>query len=93
VEDVRDALEQGRVNTLLILKGSSVPGWICERCQNLQANARPPEECDRCKGPTSVVDVVEELYELAQRTAAEVEFVEKDDFPDQDHMVGALLRY
>ncbi|MDG6245018.1 MAG: Vms1/Ankzf1 family peptidyl-tRNA hydrolase [Methanolobus sp.] len=93
VEDVRAALEQGRVNTLLILKDSSVPGWICERCQNLQANALPPKECDRCNGPTSVVDVVEELYELAQRTAAEVEFMEKDYFPDSDNMVGALLRY
>ena len=93
VEDVRQALENGRVNVLLILKDSSVPGWICERCQNLQSNARPPEECDRCGGPTSAVNVVEELYEMAQRTAAEVEFVEKEDFLDSGDVVGALLRY
>lgn len=93
VADVRSALDQGRVNTLLILKGSSVPGWICERCQNLQPNARPPEKCDKCGGPTSVVDVVEELYELAVRTGADVEFMEKEDFPDSDYVVGALLRY
>ncbi|WP_342303734.1 Vms1/Ankzf1 family peptidyl-tRNA hydrolase [Methanolobus sp. ZRKC5] len=93
VEDVRDVLEQGRVNVLLVLKGSSVPGWICERCQNLQVNVQPPKECDRCGGPTSVIDVVEELYELAQRTGAEVEFVEKEDFLDSDDVVGALLRY
>ncbi|WP_292466635.1 Vms1/Ankzf1 family peptidyl-tRNA hydrolase [Methanolobus sp.] len=93
VEDVRAALEQARVNTLLILKGSSVPGWICEKCQNLQANTQAPKECDRCGGMTSVVDVVEELYELAQRTGAEVEFVEKEDFLDSDDVAGALLRY
>ncbi|WP_406656008.1 Vms1/Ankzf1 family peptidyl-tRNA hydrolase [Methanolobus sp. ZRKC2] len=93
VEDVRNALEQARVNVLLIVKGSSVPGWICERCQNLQANTRPPEQCDRCGGPTSSVNIVEELYELAQRTGAEVEFIEQRDFLDSDDAVGALLRY
>lgn len=93
VEEVREALEQARVNILLIRKGSSIPGWICERCQNLQANARPPEECDRCGGPASTVDVVEELYELAQRTGAQVEFMEQDDLQDSDLVVGALLRY
>jgi peptide chain release factor subunit 1 len=93
IEDVKAALEQARVNTLLILNGSSVAGWLCERCQNLQASANPPEECDRCRGPASAVDVVEELYELAQRTGAEVEFVEKEDFLDSDDVVGALLRY
>jgi peptide chain release factor subunit 1 len=93
IEDVKAALEQARVNTLLILKDSSVAGWLCERCQNLQANANPPKECDRCGGPTSAVNVIEELYEIAQRTGAKVEFVEKEDFLDSDDVVGALLRY
>ncbi|MEZ5334245.1 MAG: Vms1/Ankzf1 family peptidyl-tRNA hydrolase [Methanolobus sp.] len=93
IDDVKAALEQARVNTLIILKDSSVPGWLCERCQNLQANTNPPKECNRCGGPTSIVDVVEELYEMAQRTGAEVEFVEKEDFLDSEDVVGALLRY
>ncbi|WP_406660330.1 Vms1/Ankzf1 family peptidyl-tRNA hydrolase [Methanolobus sp. ZRKC3] len=93
VKTVRDALESGRVNVLLLLKGSSLPGWICERCQNLQPSARPPEECERCGGPTSEVDFMEELYELAQRTGAEVEFIEKEDMLEPDDLVGALLRY
>jgi peptide chain release factor subunit 1 len=93
LEDVKTALEQARVNTLVTLKDSSVPGWICEKCQNLQANAKPPKECERCGGPTSVVNVVEELYEMAQRTGAKVEFVEIEDFFDSDNVVGALLRY
>lgn len=93
IDDVKDVLEQARVNILLILKDSSVPGWICERCQNLQASANAPKECDRCGGPTSSVNVIEELYELAQRTDAKVFFVEKEDFLDSDDVVGALLRY
>ncbi|QLC48961.1 hypothetical protein HWN40_01075 [Methanolobus zinderi] len=93
VKNVGQALEQARVNVLLMRRASSVPGWICERCQNLQANATPPVECDRCGGPTSKVNILEEFYELAQRTGADVEFVEEDDFPDQDYVVGALLRY
>ncbi len=93
VKDVGQALEQARVNVLLMRRASSVPGWICERYQNLQPNARPPEECERCGGPTSKVNILEEFYELAQRTGADVEFVKEEDFPDQDYVVGALLRY
>nr|WP_321496974.1 Vms1/Ankzf1 family peptidyl-tRNA hydrolase [uncultured Methanolobus sp.] len=93
VDEVKSALEQARVNTLIILKDSSVPGWLCERCQNLQANANAPKECDRCGGPTSVVNVIEELYEIAQRTDAKVEFVEKEEFLESNDIVGALLRY
>lgn len=90
---VKDALEQGRVNILFVLQGLSVPGWICERCQNLQANARPPKECKMCGGPTFVVNVLEEFYELAQKTGAEVEFIKPDDLLDPEDVVAALLRY
>jgi peptide chain release factor subunit 1 len=37
--------------------------------------------------------VVEELYELAVRTGAEVEFVEEDECLVSSEGVGALLRY
>ncbi|HNT73359.1 MAG TPA: hypothetical protein PKK92_09915, partial [Methanothrix sp.] len=69
------------------------PGWICERCQALEARRRPPPACPNCGGPTSAVDVVEELYELALRTGAEVEFVEEDSCLASGEGVGALLRY
>jgi peptide chain release factor subunit 1 len=39
------------------------------------------------------VNVLEELYELAQRTGAEVEFVEEDEFLQSIGGVGAILRY
>ncbi|MBN1389459.1 MAG: hypothetical protein JXA22_02340 [Candidatus Thermoplasmatota archaeon] len=90
---VRDALNEGRVNHLLILRDASIPGWICERCQNLQERTPPPDTCPLCGGPTSPVDVVEELYELAQRTGADVEFVFDSEFLSSLGGIAALLRY
>jgi peptide chain release factor subunit 1 len=93
VEATKDALNAGRVNVLVLLKNASIPGWICERCQIFEARKRPPETCPTCGGPTSSVNVVEELYELAVRAGAEVEFVEEDACLASSEGVGALLRY
>ncbi len=90
---VKAALNEGRVNILLLTRNASIPGWICERCQNIRERVAPPDECPFCGGPTSGVDVVEELYELAQRTGAEVDFVEDSDFLRSIGGIGALLRY
>ena len=93
VNEIKEALEQGRVDTLIILDNASIPGWICEGCQNLQPNTKPPEKCSRCGGPTSRVNVVEELYELAKRTSAEVEFIDESSFLESVGGLGAILRY
>lgn len=92
-QKVKTALNEGRVNVLLLMRGHSIPGWICERCQNIRERMAPPEKCTYCGGPTSGVDVVEELYELAQRTGAEVDFVEESDFLTSIGGIGAILRY
>ncbi len=91
-DKVRDALQQGRVKSLLLLDGFLIPGWICESCQYFQEGSQP-ERCPRCNGRTSRVNILEELYELAQRTGAEVEFVEEDEFLRSLGGVGAILRY
>ena len=91
-DTVRDALTHGRVNTLIMLSDYVVPGWICEKCQHFQ-EGNQPEVCTQCGGRTSQVNVLEELYELAQRTGAEVEFVEEDEFLRSIGGVGAILRY
>ena len=92
-EQVRNALNEGRVNLLLLLRDASIPGWICERCQNIREKVAPPKKCPYCGGPTSPVDVVEELYELAQRTGSDVEFVMDSDFLESLGGIAALLRY
>ena len=91
-DPVRDALLQGRVKSLLLLDGFEIPGWICESCQYFQEGSQP-ESCPRCNGRTSRVNLLEELYELAQKTGAEVEFVEEDEFLRSLGGVGAILRY
>ena len=91
-DKVRDALQQGRVKSLLLLDGFVIPGWICESCQHFQ-EGKQPERCPNCNGRTSRVNILEELYELAQRTGAEVEFVEEDEFLRSLGGVGAILRY
>ena len=91
-DNVRDALQQGRVKSLLLLDGFLIPGWICESCQYFQEGSQP-ERCPRCNGRTSRVNILEELYELAQRTGAEVEFVEEDELLRSLGGVGAILRY
>lgn len=91
-DKVRDALQQGRVKALLLLDGFVIPGWICESCQYFQEGSQP-ESCPHCNGRTSRVNLLEELYELAQRTGAEVEFVEEDEFLRSLGGVGATLRY
>ncbi|MGA1822134.1 MAG: Vms1/Ankzf1 family peptidyl-tRNA hydrolase [Thermoplasmatota archaeon] len=93
VMDIRNALNEGRVDSLIILDNASVPGWICERCQNIQERSKPPEKCPLCGGPTSIVDVIEELYELAQRTGANVEFIDEHAFLESIGGIGAILRY
>ena len=91
-DPVRDALLQGRVKSLLLLDGFVIPGWICESCQHFHEGSQP-DSCPRCNGRTSRVNILEELYELAQRTGAEVEFVEEDEFLRSLGGVGAILRY
>lgn len=93
IEEIKKALERGRVDTLILLDHKSVPGWICEGCQNLQANTKPPERCPGCGGRVSRVNVVEELYELAKRTSAEVEFIDESSFLESIGGIGAILRY
>jgi peptide chain release factor subunit 1 len=93
VEATKAALAEGRANVLILLKDASVPGWICERCQVIEARKRQPETCPTCGGPTSAVDVVEVLYELAERRGGEVELVEEEACVASSEGVGALLRY
>jgi peptide chain release factor subunit 1 len=88
-----DALAEGRVDRLIVLKDVSIPGWICERCQRISPEVGPPKECPACGGPTSKVNVVEELVELAHRTRSEMEFVKVSPFLSSLGGIGAVLRY
>ena len=74
----------------MVEKGYRVPGWICEKCQIL--NTGSSEKCFNCKGGVSRVDVVEEIIEKAERTGAQVDFIEDEQMEGFGHIAG-LLRY
>jgi peptide chain release factor subunit 1 len=91
--DIINAFGSGRVDRLIVLKTASIPGWICERCQMIESNKEPPALCTKCGGPTSKVNVVEEIVELAERTRSAIEFVHDSAFLGSIGGLGALLRF
>ena len=93
LSEVRDALVSGRVDTLLLLDDLSIQTWICERCKRIHEELGPTGTCSDCGGPISSAEVVEELYELAERTGADVEVVSQSPFLETLGGLGAILRY
>jgi peptide chain release factor subunit 1 len=87
--EVKHALEEGRVNYLLIRKDFHLPGMICKKCRIIHETH---ENCPTC-GEEMAALRLEELLEIAQNTGTYVEFVEKDEFLESIGGLGAILRY
>jgi peptide chain release factor subunit 1 len=87
--EVRKALDDGRVNHLLISEGFALPEMICMSCHHVHVEG---EKCPTCGGEMAALRL-EELYEIAERTGAEVVLVEDDEFLESIGHVGAILRY
>ena len=88
LDEVGEALKQGRVNYLLISKGFALPGMICKRCHHIHVEG---ERCPTCGGEMAALRL-ESLFEMAQRSGAKVVLAE-DEFLESIGNVGALLRY
>ncbi|MGA9098685.1 MAG: Vms1/Ankzf1 family peptidyl-tRNA hydrolase [Methanotrichaceae archaeon] len=89
-EEVRMALEQGRVKTL-VLNNFEIPGMVCQSCRLIPEIQQ--SSCPSCGGHMSKENIAEQFYELAQRTGAEVALVEDDAFLESIGGMGAMLRY
>lgn len=87
--EIRKSLVDGRVNFLLISEGFALPQMICMSCHHVHKEG---ETCPTCGGEMAALRL-EELYEMAERTGAEVALVEDDEFMESVGHVGALLRY
>jgi peptide chain release factor subunit 1 len=87
--EVRMALEEGRVDYLLVSGGFNLPGMICNSCHHPSSDGKA---CPACGGELAALRL-EELYILARRTGARVVLVEDDDFLEKIGYVGAILRY
>ena len=90
IEDTLQAVKNGQVELLLIEKDYKEKGYLCEHCQLVKTGKL--KTCSVCGGPTSEVDVLEEILEFAERTQADIEFTADEELSLLGH-VGALLRF
>jgi len=90
LEDTLKAVKNGQVELLIIEKNYKQSGWICEKCQAVEKGIK--KVCPYCGNKTSVVDILEEILEFAERTNAEIEFTDDEEIKALGH-VGAILRY
>ncbi len=86
--EVGEALKQGRVNHLLLANSFALPQMICKKCHFHGEG----ETCPTCGGQMQALSL-EELYQQAERTGAEVVLVEDDAFLESIGGIGAMLRY
>jgi peptide chain release factor subunit 1 len=87
--EVGKALEEGRVNHLLLSSDFALPSMICKKCHFAHQEG---ETCPTCGGQMQAMNL-ERIYEQAERTGAEIVMVENDEFLQAMGGVGALLRY
>jgi peptide chain release factor subunit 1 len=85
------ALQEGKVDTLVVAKNHEKPGSRCTQCGFVFA--REVESCQYDGADVvAVPDVLEEMVRLAEGQGAAVQFVEASDVTDL-RGAGALLRF
>lgn len=90
LDDALQALAEHRVDTLLVSRGFTAPGWRCDTCQLRCTVGR---RCKQCGSEmVALDDVVEEAVQDALAQSCEVEVCESADL-DVLGRIGGLLRY
>lgn len=91
-EDVRDALDSGRLHTLLVERGYRPAGWRCGACSWVSLERVP--QCPRCGGGmTRTADTVGELVRLTILEHGQLEVGEQIRGLEALGSVAGLLRY
>jgi peptide subunit release factor 1 (eRF1) len=90
--DVLAAVQQGRVDALLVSRNADVRGTQCRECGATVHGT--PQTCQSC-GSSSVfeVDLVDGLAKECERTSATIEFCDEIEGLQKSGGVAALLRY
>ena len=106
-KEVREALERGAVDTLLISDGLRKyrVKWRCPQCgkeivETVKGNI-PEKRCPDCNVPMEVVekkDLIEEYYDLAEENGTKVELISDESeegkiFSTAFGGIAAILRY
>jgi peptide subunit release factor 1 (eRF1) len=90
--DVLQAVQNGRVDAMLVDRSADLPALRCSECENTAAGT--PDTCPFCGAAAGVpVDLIDELTRQAQLTGADVEFADPIRGLGKAGGVAALLRY
>lgn len=91
LDDTLQALQEQRIQTLVISEGFSAPGAVCDYCEYLSTSIEP--ECPICDGTMQPIeDIVDHLVHRALELGFEIAFVNDPDF-EQAGSIGALWRF
>ena len=92
IEAVFSALDEGRVESIILRRDLQVKGVRCRECEALIPAV--VAECPSCgSGSNFPVDVINELTEIAAKTGASVDFADAMETLDACGGIAALLRY
>ncbi|MCJ7622420.1 MAG: hypothetical protein MUO76_02875 [Anaerolineaceae bacterium] len=92
LEETLAAINNGRVQTLVMVENLHEPGYYCEDCQFLTTN--PAETCSACSGEVEeILDVVELAVARTMRHGGDVEVLYTVSDLDEKGGIGAILRY
>ncbi|BFN36224.1 hypothetical protein [Fidelibacter multiformis] len=90
IRQTEEALQQGRVEMLMIQDGFQTKGRVCKWC--LHMTTEEEDECPNCGHPMArTLDITDELIHMALDTGAKIEFI-SSDMGEFSPLCG-LLRY
>ncbi len=90
LKQVEEALEEGRVDTLIIKEDFHQKGWICKSCSYSSENE--VKVCSRCDNTMErTKDISDELVHEALKINANIEYVAID--MEKYEPIAAILRY
>ena len=93
LEGVLNALDERRVDRLLVSDGYEAPGWRCRECGHIGAKSPSNHACPTCgKEMARVEDVVGEAVDEALNQGCRVDVCVNADL-DVHGRIGALLRF
>lgn len=93
LEAVLKALDERRVDRLLVSDGYEAPGWRCRSCGHIGAKSPADHSCPVCaEGMTKVEDVIGEAVDEALTQGCRVDVCVNADL-DVQGRIGALLRF
>lgn len=85
------ALQDGRVELVVVDETGELRGWRCLECETLYGSN--PERCSFCGGELEEVDLKDRVARLAEAQNVKLVFSRNNQMLQQMEGIGALLRY